>query len=189
MIFPVNKLLNVKAFYNKQFSHNGSSMVFSDSVSKAGVFLLKVTGNEEGREEGWRMWKCGPASWCVTCPDICVCRCVCVKRERYLLKTWMLKCHAKVFVRKGQCHSMLLSSWLSWAVNCAHCTKKYSEVASPRKAFNSALSQHRRVCLSWSLNNHEAVFAQAGFLWLRTRPFFQIQSFSSRFLCLSPIRE
>lgn len=36
-----------------------------------------------------------------------------------------------------------------------------SVVAAPRKAFNSALSQHGRVCLSWSLDDPEPLLTAA----------------------------
>lgn len=72
MIFTVNKLFNVKAFYNKQFSHDCSLVI---SANRAG-------SREEGSESG------GCESGLQLTNE----------NERYLLKTRMLsaKCCARV---------------------------------------------------------------------------------------------
>lgn len=76
MIFTVNKLLNVKAFYNKQFSHDDSGMVLSDGTNRAGALFLKVTGHKEGREGGG--CESGVQLTDVSRAQTSVCMCVCV---------------------------------------------------------------------------------------------------------------
>lgn len=49
-----------------------------------GALFLKVTGHKEGSD--WRMWKGSPSNWCVTCPDVCVCK----ERDIY----WKQECLA-----------------------------------------------------------------------------------------------
>lgn len=60
MLFTVNKLLNVKAFYNKQFSHDDSGLVISENEAES---------HWEGRVEDVKV---GLDNERVTLPDVLV---------------------------------------------------------------------------------------------------------------------